>query len=611
MRLLTTKSIRRQVLTATAVLLVLLLLAVAWSAALTLSDRELEVQEEAAAAATMEAASLTQLLNSFDAIAAVLAVHPVVLGSDRPQIDRVLATVLRDQPALQNVLVTSPTGAIRASGLPAAPANLPPMATPFVADVVRTGKPVISDFNSGPEATIIFAYPLHNPEGAIAGVLGLSVNLEKLRNAFDAISLPEGSVVTLSDARGRILAGSSGAATMVDPETTMSPSPAVPPREIRMGLDGVPRYFGNTMIDRGPLLLSVGIPRRIAYVRVTGLWSRNVFIVLITTGTLLGLSLWLAHLLHQDLNRLRLAVQRIAGGDLSPPVTATPSNSELASLQASFIQMAANLREMHEALDRQVTQERKMRETVQSLQRQVVRQERLAAVGLLVSGVAHELNNPLQAILGTAELLERQADLTPEVKEEIAFVKTQSGRAREIIRNLSRFSSQQSGPPSFIDLRDVVNEVVQLRQRDLDNSSIKLEVEALPTRRVYANFTEIQQVALNFVINAQQAIEAAGHSKGRILIRLLDAGKKVRLEVLDNGTGVSPQDEPKLFQPFFTTKPVGKGTGLGLSVSYGLIDSYGGAIGYRNNDWGGATFFFELPGSDKPVSTNDGPAVLH
>ena len=106
-----------------------------------------------------------------------------------------------------------------------------------------------------------------------------------------------------------------------------------------------------------------------------------------------------------------------------------------------------------------------MRETPQSLQRQVVRQERLAAVGVLVSGVAHELNNPLQAILGTAELLgARIRGLRREALEEIAFVKTQSGRAREIIRNLSRFSSQQSGPPTLVDLREVIGEVVQLRQ---------------------------------------------------------------------------------------------------------------------------------------------------
>jgi two-component system NtrC family sensor kinase len=242
-----------------------------------------------------------------------------------------------------------------------------------------------------------------------------------------------------------------------------------------------------------------------------------------------------------------------------------------------------------------------MHEMVQSLQRQVVRQERLAAVGALVSGVAHELNNPLQAILGTAELLERHSGMSSEALEEIAFVKVQSGRAREIIRNLSRFSSQQSGPPTLVDLRDVIAEVVQLRRRDLDNSSIALEVETLTARNVYANFTEIEQVTLNFVINAQQSIEAAGRKRGRILIRVFDAGRKVRLEVQDDGPGVKPEDEPKLFQPFFTTKPVGKGTGLGLSVSYGIIESYGGAIGYCANEWGGATFFFELPVTEPSV----------
>jgi signal transduction histidine kinase len=235
--------------------------------------------------------------------------------------------------------------------------------------------------------------------------------------------------------------------------------------------------------------------------------------------------------------------------------------------------------------------------------------------------VAHELNNPLQAILGTAELLERRGGLSFEELEEIAFVKTQAGRAREIIRNLSRFSSQQSGPPALVDLRDVISEVVQLRQRDLDTGSITLDIETSTTRTVYANFTELEQVTLNFVINAQQSLEAVLRPKGRIMIRLFDVGKKVRLEVQDDGPGVAPEDEPKLFQPFFTTKPVGKGTGLGLSVSYGIIESYGGQIGYRGNEWGGATFFFELPASDpaqRPVppadvqtQTNDRPPVLH
>jgi len=139
----------------------------------------------------------------------------------------------------------------------------------------------------------------------------------------------------------------------------------------------------------------------------------------------------------------------------------------------------------------------------------------------------------------------------------------------------------------------------QLRQRDLKNNNIALEIDTPHVRRVHANFTEVEQVTLNFIINAQQAIEATGRDAGRIVVRVFDAGRKVRLEVMDDGPGVSPQDEPKLFQPFFTTKPVGQGTGLGLSVSYGIIDSYGGTIGYQPNEWGGATFFFELPAAER------------
>ena len=428
-------------------------------------------------------------------------------------------------------------------------------------------------------------------------MLALAINLERLETLFRGIPLPEGSVVTLTDAKSRVLARSRDAGVYIGKPIDAHPTPLkeVPQTQVLTGPDQVERAYGNAVVDRGPWLLSVGIPTSLAVTRVAPLSRRNMIIAGTAIGAVLLLALALSTLMSRGVNGLRDAARKIAGGDLSPPARTPVPNRELAQLQDAFITMAANLREAHDALDHQVEQERKMREAMQSLQRQVVRQERLAAVGVLVSGVAHELNNPLQAILGTAELLERHRGLGPEALEEIAFVKTQSGRAREIIRNLSRFSSQQSGPPTLVDLRDVIGEVVQLRRRDLDNLSIALDTELTTTRQVYANFTEVEQVTLNFVINAQQAIESGGRKKGRILIRVFDAGKKVRLEVQDDGPGVTPEDEPKLFQPFFTTKPVGKGTGLGLSVSYGIIESYGGVIGYRGNEWGGATFFFELP----------------
>jgi C4-dicarboxylate-specific signal transduction histidine kinase len=618
LRFLKAQPIRRQIFAVTGLLIVPFAIAVAWSAEMTRRERELEVRDQAGSVAVTAAAYLNQYLSGFDAMATVLARHPAVAALDRPRCDELFAAILRERPILLNIILTDVNGTVQGTGVKTRTSLGSTVALAYVQQVVATQKPVVSELTTGQvsgKPTVILAYPVFDAAAAIVGTLGLGVDVAALQTVFNTIPLPEGSVITVTDSASRVLARSRDAERYIG---TALENNARPPNEVainqeRTGIDGIPRFYGNHPIARGSWLLSVGIPTRVVLERVAPLWQRNLSIVLSGLGVVLFLSLWLSRTLSTSLNGLRLAAQRIAGGDLSPPIRTGVPNRELNDLQDAFITMAASLRDAHQALDHQVEQERKMRETLQSLQRQVVRQERLAAVGVLVSGVAHELNNPLQAILGTAELLERKEALSKEVLEEIAFVKTQSGRAREIIRNLSRFSSQQSGPPALVDLRDVIAEVVQLRQRDLSNSSIVLEVEIRTARLVYANFTELEQVTLNFVINAQQSIEADGRARGRITIRLYDSARKVRLEVQDDGPGVATEDEPKLFQPFFTTKPVGKGTGLGLSVSYGIIESYGGAIGHKDNDWGGATFFFELPVADASTipHSDDRASLLH
>ena len=602
-----------------AVLLLLpVVVAAVWSGNRLRLERADEVEAEAGRLATTASALLAEYFASLDGMASLLVRHPAVVAMDAGAARPVFTRLLSEQPLLSNVVLRDANARLVLTMVEGGAAGLPP--APVIVQVLQTGRPAVSQVEVGPltrRPLVMLAYPMPTGDGStgVAGVLGISLNLERLERLFASLSLPSGSIVTLVDRNGRVIARSQDSAKFIGAQFGPPREPKDVPRTFLLKeVDGVERFHGNAVIDRGPWLLSVAIPRSEVFARVAPTYRRNILLLSVTALLLVALGVWLARRFVHDLTQLRSAAVRIAGGDLSPPDVSLSSNLELAEVQDAFANMALRLRDARDALDRQFEQERKMREMLQSLQRQVVRQERLTAVGLLVSGVAHELNNPLQAILGTVELLERHRDLPPEVLTEIAFVKTQSGRAREIIRNLSRFSNQQPGPETLVDMRDVIAEVVQLRTVDLAKASIALDIEASSVRKVNANFTELEQVTLNFVINAQQAIEAAQRSQGRILIRLTDSGRNVRLEVADNGPGVRPDDEPKLFQPFFTTKPVGKGTGLGLSVSYGIIDSYGGAIGYLRNDWGGATFFFELSAADSQSpdtgSTNDRTAVL-
>ena len=559
------------------------------------------------------AAHLEQYLDSLDAIAAAALQHPGVTALEAGCCHELFTQLLSHQPLLTNIVLTDREGAVRAVALPSSSAA-GQIARAWIANVAATGKPVISDWYKGQvsgKPVVTLGYPVRAADESVAGALGLSIDLSRLQMVFAKVPLPAGSVITLLDRSGLVLARSADAERFIG--TTMMPpadAAAGPPR-ITGEPDGVERITALGSIRRGPWFLSVAIPRTVVRESLFPLWTRHVLIIGASAFALIGLGMLIAWQTTLHVNRLRSAAEQIADGDLSPPARIPSPNRDFSLLQDAFIRMAGNLRETRDALDRQVEQERKMNETVHSLERQVVRQERLAAVGVLVSGVAHELNNPLQAILGTAELLERQPGMSPDALDEISFLKTQSGRAREIIRNLSRFSSQQSGPPTPVDLRDVVAEVVQLRRGDLDSSGVALVVEVTSARKVHANFTELEQVTLNFVINAQQSIESLRAERGRIVMRVSDAGKRVRLEVLDNGAGVDPPTSPSCSSR--SSRPSRSARERASACPSATASSIPTAAPSATNATSGAArpSSSSCPPSNRAIRVHDPSAVLH
>ena len=421
------------------------------------------------------------------------------------------------------------------------------------------------------------------------------LDIRSLQTIIEAIPLPGDSVITITDANSVVLARSLEPARYVGQKVEVAPRPIteVPPSEQRLGLDGVERVYTNAVFPAGPWLVSVGMATDVATRRVYPIVIRYVAISVVIAVFTLAMQFVLLGSYTRAFDRALKFAGRVSAGYLDAPKPITMPSREMEQLQSSFIDMLDKLRGAQEAVAAQVVEERRIREELQLLQHQLIRQERLAAIGVLVSGIAHELNNPLQAILGFADLLQMRKDLPPHVQEELALIQKESERANAIIRNLSRFSRQQTADPSAVRLRDVVGSVVELRRRQLDEEGIALEVREASDASVMAVFAELQQVTLNFMVNAEQALMERMPPRN-LTIKLAGSNGRARLEVRDNGPGVPPEHEAKLFQPFFTTKPVGKGTGLGLSVSYGIIQAHGGTIGYQPAPDGGAIFYFEL-----------------
>jgi two-component system NtrC family sensor kinase len=233
-----------------------------------------------------------------------------------------------------------------------------------------------------------------------------------------------------------------------------------------------------------------------------------------------------------------------------------------------------------------------------SLQAKLMHTEKMAALGQLVSGVAHEVNNPLAAIVGFTDLLLENPAVPDDAKEELQVILQEAQRTRVIVQNLLSFARQMPAQRESAQVNTIIRQTLKLRAYDLENHGVELtEKYAVELPMVIGDPHQLQQVFLNILNNAYDAVQEIRRT-GKIEVQTLHRADKIEIIFRDNGPGISQID--RIFDPFFTTKEVGKGTGLGLSICYGIIQAHRGEIIAKNNpDGDGSTFIVRLPIAEK------------
>jgi two-component system NtrC family sensor kinase len=228
----------------------------------------------------------------------------------------------------------------------------------------------------------------------------------------------------------------------------------------------------------------------------------------------------------------------------------------------------------------------------EALRHQVTRAEKLASIGRLAAGVAHEINNPLTGVLTFSHLMREKPNMDEQDREDLDLIIRETTRAADIVRGLLDFARERPVLMERLDLNEVVRRTVRLiaNQKKFEKVTIEeLLQEGLP--EVRGDMNQLQQVLLNLSLNACTAMPAGG----KLSIHTAAVGERVMLKVSDTGCGIKAEHLDHIFEPFFTTQDVGKGTGLGLSVTHGIIEQHGGELEVESHEGKGTTFTIYLP----------------
>ncbi len=241
-----------------------------------------------------------------------------------------------------------------------------------------------------------------------------------------------------------------------------------------------------------------------------------------------------------------------------------------------------------------ITERKRMETERAELEQKAQLASRLASVGEMASGVAHEINNPLTSIIGFSQLVMRK-DVPDNIIKDLQTINSEAQRVARIVEGLLTFARQRKPGRAYVDINDIISQLLELRSYEMKVNNIQVETRLAPdVPKTMADAGQLQQVFLNIVVNAEKEMTKA-HSAGKLVVKTEKTGDTIRIQFVDDGPGISKENLGRIFDPFFTTRPVGNGTGLGLSISHGIIAEHRGRI-YAKSELGkGATFVVELP----------------
>lgn len=303
---------------------------------------------------------------------------------------------------------------------------------------------------------------------------------------------------------------------------------------------------------------------------------------IVVLGTVVNLKL--SGSISRPIQELERVTKKIASGDFSEEIE-VEGGDEIASLGRSFNQMEARLKETLSSLEDTVRMLEEKRE-------QLVESEKLASIGLLVAGVAHEINNPLTSVMTFSNLMIEKMPEDDPNREKLKMMAMEANRARTIVKQLLSFARETPARPVKISINEPVKEIVDSMVAQVKFAGVELEMDlAQDMPEVDADPAQIGQVVLNLVQNALDAVTPPG----RIEVATRVNGRWAELAVSDTGCGIPEENIRRIFEPFFTTRGASQGTGLGLAVSYGIIKKHGGDITVTSEPGKGATFTVRIP----------------